>query len=222
MRGIFDDELKRLLNKFTEMGINVSEQIYRATKSFVDHDRELAQQVIDADDEINEQETKLEDQALNLIALKQPVASDFRKVIVVLKASSDLERIGDHAVGIAKETIRIKGKQRDQKIEDEIANMTNTVRSMLDITIDAYVKGDSTLAEQVIEANKKIDQRYNQIRKDSLANMKSDPNAVTGGTGYLWVASYLERIGDHITNVVEWILYNKTGKITELSSDVVE
>ncbi|TLQ04110.1 phosphate signaling complex protein PhoU [Pediococcus stilesii] len=222
MRGIFNDELKRLLGKFTEMGINVSEQIYRATKSFIDHDRDMAQGVIDFDNNINEEEVNLEDQALNLMALQQPVASDFRQVIVVLKASSELERIGDHAVGIAKETIRIKGHNRDSQIESEIAEMTNAVRTMLDITMDAYVKKDGKLADEVIKANNQIDANYKKIRKEVLSNMKTDPKSVTGGTGYLMVANYIERIGDHITNVVEWILYNQTGKITEINADVTD
>ena len=208
MRGIFDNELRRLLGKFTEMGINVSEQIYRATKSFIDHDREMAQSVIDYDNNVNEEEIALEDQALKLMALQQPVAADFRQVIVVLKASSELERIGDHAVGIAKETIRIKGHHRDAKIEAEIAEMTNVVRTMLDVTMDAYVKRDSN--------------SYKKIRNEVLSNMKTNPKLVTGGAGYLMVANYIERIGDHVTNVVEWILYNQSGKITEINADVAD
>ncbi|GEP19077.1 phosphate signaling complex protein PhoU [Pediococcus argentinicus] len=220
MRGIFEDELRRLLGRFTEMGINVSEQIYRGTKSFIDHDRELATQVIEDDTNINDEEIKLEDQALNLMALQQPVATDFRQVIVVLKSSSELERISDHAVGIAKESIRLKGKLRDAKIEEEIADMTNMVRSMLDLTLDAFVKKDSKLADEVVNLNKQIDDRYRKIRQESLDNMKTDSKMVSGNTGYLMVASYLERIGDHITNVVEWIIYNETGKIVELSSEL--
>lgn len=222
MRGIFDNELRRLLGKFTEMGINVSEQIYRATKSFIDHDREMAQSVIDYDNNVNEEEIALEDQALKLMALQQPVAADFRQVIVVLKASSELERIGDHAVGVAKETIRIKGHHRDAKIEAEIAEMTNVVRTMLDVTMDAYVKRDSKLADEVIKANEQIDNSYKKIRNEVLSNMKTNPKLVTGGAGYLMVANYIERIGDHVTNVVEWILYNQSGKITEINADVAD
>ena len=143
MRGIFEDELKKLHGKFTEMGINVSEAIYRASKSFIDHDKALAQQVIDHDEQINEEEVNLEDQALMLIALQQPVATDFRRIIIVLKASSDLERIGDHAVGIARESIELKGEHRVAEIEDDIAEMTNNVRAMLEEVLDAYVKEDA-------------------------------------------------------------------------------
>ena len=219
MQGIFKEELKRLLERFTEMGLDVGEQIYQATKSFIDHDRELAQSVIEHDEKVNVAEVRLEDQAINLMALQQPVANDFRQVIVVLKASSELERIGDHAVGIAKETIRIKGHQRDAIIEAEIAEMTHLIRGMLDATIDAYVKDDGQLAKEIIDANHQIETSFKKIRQSIASKMKNDAKVVTGGTGYLMVASYLERIGDHVINVVEWIMYNQTGKITELSGD---
>ncbi|KAF0371416.1 phosphate signaling complex protein PhoU [Pediococcus acidilactici] len=219
MQGIFKEELKRLLERFTEMGLDVGEQIYQATKSFIDHDRELAQSVIEHDEKVNVAEVQLEDQAINLMALQQPVANDFRQVIVVLKASSELERIGDHAVGIAKETIRIKGHHRDAIIEAEIAEMTHLIRGMLDATIDAYVKDDGRLAKEIIDANHQIETSFKKIRQSIASKMKNDAKVVTGGTGYLMVASYLERIGDHVINVVEWIMYNQTGKITELSGD---
>lgn len=219
MQGIFKEELKRLLEQFTEMGLDVGEQIYQATKSFIDHDRELAQSVIEHDEKVNVAEVRLEDQAINLMALQQPVANDFRQVIVVLKASSELERIGDHAVGIAKETIRIKGHQWDAIIEAEIAEMTHLIRGMLDATIDAYVKDDGRLAKEIIDANHQIETSFKKIRQSIASKMKHDAKVVTGGTGYLMVASYLERIGDHVINVVEWIMYNQTGKITELSGD---
>ena len=219
MQGIFKEELKRLLEQFTEMGLDVGEQIYQATKSFIDHDRELAQSVIEHDEKVNVAEVRLEDQAINLMALQQPVANGFRQVIVVLKASSELERIGDHAVGIAKETIRIKGHQRDAIIEAEIAEMTHLIRGMLDATIDAYVKDDGRLAKEIIDANHQIETSFKKIRQSIASKMKHDAKVVTGGTGYLMVASYLERIGDHVINVLEWIMYNQTGKITELSGD---
>ncbi|GEL14650.1 phosphate signaling complex protein PhoU [Pediococcus cellicola] len=219
MRGIFEDELKRLHGKFTEMGINVSEAIYRASKSFIDHDKALAQQVIEHDEEINEEEIKLEDEALMLIALQQPVAADFRQIIIVLKASSDLERIGDHAVGIARESIELKGEQRVPEIEDDIGEMTNNVRSMLEEVLDAYVKEDEVGAKQIAIANQQIDKAYANVREKTIEMMKQDSKVITGSASYLMVASYLERIGDHISNIAEWVVYNKTGHLAELTPD---
>ena len=107
MHEIFYDELRKLKVRFMDMGINVSEQIYRSTKSFIEHDKELANEIVNDDQEINSGEIQLENQALKLIALQQPVASDFRTIVSVLKASSDLERIGDHAKNIAEIIIYI-------------------------------------------------------------------------------------------------------------------
>lgn len=201
------------------MGINVSEAIYRASKSFIDHDKALAQQVIEHDEQINEEEVDLEDQALMLIALQQPVATDFRRIIIVLKASSELERIGDHAVGIAKESIELKGEHRVKSIETEIAEMTNTVRSMLEEVLDAYVKEDATKAKRIAKDNQKVDDEYARVREKTVQSMKEDAKVITGSTSYLMVASYLERIGDHVGNIAEWVVYNKTGHITELTTD---
>ena len=219
MRGIFEDELKKLHGKFTEMGINVSEAIYRASKSFIDYDKLLAQQVIDHDEQINEEEIKLEDQALMLIALQQPVATDFRRIIIVLKASSDLERIGDHAVGIARESIQLKGEHRIEEIENEIGEMTNNVRSMLEEVLDAYVKEDEMGAKKIASANQKIDEDYAEVREKTIKMMKQDSKVITGSASYLMVASYLERIGDHIGNIAEWVVYNETGHLGELTPD---
>lgn len=219
MRGIFEDELKKLHGKFTEMGINVSEAIYRASKSFIDHDKLLAQQVIDHDEQINEEEIKLEDQALMLIALQQPVATDFRRIIIVLKASSDLERIGDHAVGIARESIQLKGEHRIEEIENEIGEMTNNVRSMLEEVLDAYVKEDEMGAKKIASANQKIDEDYAEVREKTIKVMKQDSKVITGSASYLMVASYLERIGDHIGNIAEWVVYNETGHLAELTPE---
>ena len=222
MRGIFEDELRRLTTKFTEMEINTNEQIYHATKSFLNHDRALAQQVIADDDKINNQEVALEDEALNIIALQHPFATDFRQVIVVLKASSELERIADHATGIAKEAIRIKGHQRNLAFEEQIGEMTNVIRTMLDVAIDALVKQDSKLTQEVLTAKQKIHDDFHKLREQLLVDMKENPKSVSGDTGYLLVANYMKRISEHIINLVEWILYNKTGKITDLNHDDTE
>ena len=164
MHEIFYDELRKLKVRFMEMGINVSEQIYRSTKSFIEHDKELANEIVNDDQEINSGEIQLENQALKLIALQQPVASDFRTIVSVLKASSDLERIGDHAVSIAKETILVKGNPRVPQIEEKISAMTADIRKMLEQVLDAYVKADEKSARNIAQEDKKIDEQYKVCR----------------------------------------------------------
>ena len=200
-----------------EMGLNVSEQIYQSTKSFIDHDKQLAQLVVDADKETNHEEMDLEERALKLIALQQPVATDFRVIISILKASSDLERMGDHAVTIARETIRVKGNPRVAEIEDDIAQITALVRRMLENALDAYVSKDEQAARKVAKIDLDIDQHYILTRDRVTATMRQDPQTITASSAYMNVIRLLERIGDHIVNLTEWIVYSTSGQIVELN-----
>lgn len=120
LRSKFDDELEKLHNQFYAMGTEVLSQINKTVRAFISHDRELAKEVIEGDEIINNFETKLEKKSLEIIALQQPVSQDLRTVITVLKASSDVERMGDHAASIAKATIRVKGEERLPEVEAEI------------------------------------------------------------------------------------------------------
>lgn len=200
-----------------EMGINVSEQIYRSTKAFIEHDKELANEVVSDDQEINGGEMRLENQALKLIALQQPVASDFRTIVSVLKASSDLERIGDHAVSIAKETILVKGNPRVPQIEEKISAMTADIRKMLEQVLDAYVKADEKSARNIAQEDKKIDEQYKVCRDLIVKEMQHETKTAVATSSYLLVARLLERIGDHIVNLSEWIVYSKNGHLVELN-----
>ena len=217
MNEIFYDELRKLNVRFMEMGINVSEQIYRSTKSFIEHDKELANEIVNDDQEINSGEIQLENQALKLIALQQPVASDFRTIVSVLKASSDLERIGDHAVSIAKETILVKGNPRVPQIEEKISAMTADIRKMLEQVLDAYVKADEKSARNIAQEDKKIDEQYKVCRDLIVKEMQHETKTAVATSSYLLVARLLERIGDHIVNLSEWIVYSKNGHLVELN-----
>lgn len=217
MRELFDDELKKLHGRFVEMGLTISEQIYKSTTAFIEHDKKAAQEVIDADDETNSDEMKLEKQALSLIALQQPVATDFRVIISILKASSDLERIGDHAVSMARETIRVKGNPRIPKVEKQIAKMTEEVRNMLESALDAYVKSDADAAKKLSDNDVKVDEQYLLIRDEITEAVESDTATVAASSSYYMVIKLLERIGDHVVNLAEWIVYSAAGQIVELN-----
>ncbi|WP_283679578.1 phosphate signaling complex protein PhoU [Lentilactobacillus sp. Marseille-Q4993] len=217
MRKLFVDELKRLHVRFSEMGINVNEQIYNATTAFINHDKVVAKEVITNDNNTDSEEMNLEKQALELIALQQPVATDFRVIISILKASSDLERIGDHAVGIARETILEKGEERVPEVEKEIALMTNKIREMLGGVLDAYSETDADKAGEVAKDDIIVDQLYLEIREKIIQALKQNPKVAKASSSYLLVIKLLERIGDHIVNIAEWIVYSSDGKIVELN-----
>ena len=154
-----------------------------------------------------------------MIALQQPVTTDLRRIITVMKASSDLERMGDHAVSISKSTILVKGQTRIPKIEKEISDMSDSVKKMVDNVLVAYVKMDQKDAKMIAAMDERVNQHLRDIYDHTIEAMKANPDTVISGTDYLNVAQYLERIGDYVTNICEWIVYLATGKITELNSN---
>lgn len=217
MNNIFTTELKKLYTVFNQMGDAVSGQIEQATESYINHDKDAAQALIQQDNSINGNEVDLEKQALTLMTLQQPVADDFRNVITILKASSDLERIGDHATGIALETIRVKGSHRNKDVENEIASLTSMIRNMLKEALAAFQSIDMEQAQTVANQDQDVDAKFDKIRSNITAAIKNDPAVAEAGASYLMVTKLLERIGDRIVNLAEEMVYNQTGEIVELN-----
>ncbi|WP_203652069.1 phosphate signaling complex protein PhoU [Secundilactobacillus yichangensis] len=217
MNNIFTTELKKLYSVFNQMGDAVSEQIEQATESYINHDKVAAQALVQQDNSINRNEVDLEQQALTLMTLQQPVADDFRNVITILKASSDLERIGDHATGIALETIRVKGSQRDKELEKQIAGLTQMIRVMLKEALTAFQSIDMKQAQAVANQDQDVDTKFDEIRRGITQSIQDDPAVAEAGASYLMVTKLLERIGDRIVNLAEEMVYNQTGEIVELN-----
>ena len=218
MNEIFNDELKKLRGRFMEMGINTSEQIYKATKAFIDRDVVLAKEVSENDRLINDGETYLEKHAFKLMNIQRPKEDEFRSIMSILKASSDLERMADHASHIARDAIRIKDMdQHWPDIENAIAEMAETVRHMLEKSLDAYVYTDEQTAYSVANMDLEVDKQYVQDHEKIINRMHAHPELLQDGSHYITVIHLLERIGDHIVNLVEWVIYAATGKITELN-----
>ncbi|HEQ8225584.1 TPA: phosphate signaling complex protein PhoU [Streptococcus pyogenes] len=216
LRTKFEEELDKLHNQFYSMGTEVLAQINKTVRAFVSHDRELAKEVIEEDDTINNFETKLEKKSLEIIALQQPVSNDLRMVITVLKASSDIERMGDHAASIAKATIRMKGEERIPVVEEQINLMGKAVKQMVEEALNAYINADDTKAYEISASDEIIDQYFRNIQTLAVEEIRKSPDAVFAGKEYFQVLMYLERIGDYARNICEWIVYLKTGKIIEL------
>ena len=216
LRVQFEEDLEKLHNQFYAMGNEVLSQINRTVRAFVTHDREMAKEVIEEDSEVNEYEVKLEKKSLEIIALQQPVSQDLRTVITVLKASSDLERMGDHAVSIAKATIRMKGEIRIQSVEEEIKKMGRDVKNFVEAALDLYLNGSVDQAYEVAAQDEKINHYFDSIRELATEEIKKNPEAIVTGRDYFQVISFLERIGDYAKNICEWVVYFETGKIVEL------
>ncbi|WP_262315507.1 phosphate signaling complex protein PhoU [Lacticaseibacillus parakribbianus] len=222
MRRLFEDELNELHVRFSEMGMMVNEAIFKSVKAFVNHDKALAHTVIEDDQHINKREVDLEKRSFEMIALQQPVTSDLRMIVTIMKASSDLERMGDHAVSIAKSTIRVKGEVRTPEIEKVIADMAGAVKQMVDEVLDAYVREDADRAREIAEEDHGINGYSTQVYHLCIDEMTKDADTIVSSMDYMLVSSYLERIGDYVTNICEWILYLKTGKLLELNSNAKE
>jgi phosphate transport system protein len=218
MRRAYDEELAALHRQFSQMGNMVNEAIYKSIKAFVKHDKELAKQVIEEDAKINQLEHDIEQACVELIALQQPVTADLRKIVTILKSSADLERMGDHAVSISKSTIRVKGNKRNDAIEAKISKAGEKIKTMGNDILDAFIGYDDELAREIASRDVQIDEITNDIKNDCVEEMKKDPELVLGATDYMLTSSYIERIGDYVTNISEWIVYFRTGKIQELNT----
>ena len=216
LRVQFEEDLEKLHNQFYAMGNEVLTQINRTVRAFVTHDRDLARQVIEDDAEINEYEVKLERKSFEMIALQQPVSQDLRMVMTVLKAVSDVERMGDHAVSIARATIRMKGELRSKVVEEEISKMGREVKDFVEATLELYLKGDIETAYEVATRDEKINEYYDRIQEFATEEIKHNPDLIITGRDYFQVINYLERIGDYAKNICEWVVYFETGKIVEL------
>ena len=218
MHEVFLDELRKLNTRFMGMGIDVSESIEEATQAFVDHDKKLAQSLVKDDQKVSRAATKVEKRTLKLMALQQPVASDFRNVISILKATGDLERIGENALSIAWETIRVKGNPRIPEVETIIKSMSKKVNFMLDQVLKAYVQGDEKLAREVAKKDDEVDEDYVKARKLIIAGIKQDPEAAGASSSYFMVIRLLERIGDHVVNLAQWVVYKMSGELVDLNT----
>ncbi|HEW9688293.1 TPA: phosphate signaling complex protein PhoU [Streptococcus pneumoniae] len=216
LRSQFEEDLEKLHNQFYAMGQEVLSQINRTVRAFVTYDRDLAKEVIEDDAEVNEYEVKLEKKSFEMIALQQPVSQDLRTVLTVLKAVSDVERMGDHAVAIAQATIRMKGEERIPAVEEEIKKMGREVKSVVEAALDLYLNGSVDDAYRVASMDEQINHYFETIRDLATEEIKKNPEAIVTGRDYFQVISYLERIGDYAKNICEWVVYFETGKIVEL------
>ncbi len=215
-RASFHTELKELQHQLMEMGVAVEEAIFYAVKSLADQDSTMAQQVIDRDDHIDAMEHKIEESCLRLLALQQPMASDLRVIGTALKIVTDLERMADHAVDIAEVTLKI-GDQPLIKPLIDIPAMANIAKTMTRSALNAYVHRDQEAALTMIKLDDKMDALYKAIFDELLMMMTEDASVVTQATYLLHVALHLERIGDHCTNLGEWVIYMLTGVREDLN-----
>lgn len=215
-RQSFHDELDSLHRDLIRMGSKVEEQIDRCIDALARQDAGLAEAVIQDDDIVDQMEVDIEAKCVKLIARQQPLAIDLRRIFTAIKLVTDLERIADHAVDISKITIRLKDEKYIKPLID-IPRMAGIVQEMIRESLDAYVKQDVVLAEKVGRKDDEIDAIYRQVFGELLEYMAQDPKTINQATQFLFVCKFLERIGDHVTNICEWIVYLVTGEYKDLN-----
>jgi len=216
VREAYHRDLHKLKEEILNMGNIVGRTMGDAVLSLKNRDVELAQKVIDTDKEIDAIDHSIEDNCMRLLALQQPMARDLRLIISVLKMSIDLERMGDLALEIAVIT-KMTASVPPIKPLIDIPRMSEICQDMLRNTMIAFENKDVELAEQVARRDDEIDALFDQVRKELISFMIEDPKKITGAQHLTFVARYLERIGDHITNLSESVVFMVTGERVELN-----
>jgi phosphate transport system protein len=214
-RTSFERHLHELQDDVLFLGSMVEKAIGRSVEALKRRDLELARQVVAADSEIDLKRYEIEGKCTELIVTQQPMASDLRIIIAVLYIIVDLERIADHAGGIAKIAIMI-GDEPPLKPLIDIPRMAEKATDMLRRSLDAFVKRDADAARQISAEDDEIDSLYDQVFRELLIFMMEDPRTVTRATRLIWVAHNLERTADRVTNICERVVFTVTGKIEEM------
>lgn len=215
-RPVFDRELNEVRDNLLRMGGLVDMAIDRSMEALSNRDVSLARQIVADDQVINELRFKVEEECLALIATQQPAAGDLRTIIAAINIVNDLERMADHATGIAKTVIRMGDEPLLKPLAD-IPRMAELARAMLKRSLDAYLAHDADAARAVAAQDDDIDHTYRAVFDELLAIMARDPATIPRGTYLLWCGHNLERIGDRVTNIAERVIFMTTGTMKELN-----
>lgn len=213
-RAGLDQGLEQLRRDLRRLASMVDVAIEKSVASLARLDSRTAEEVIAADKAINDLRYGIEDASVHIIAMQQPIAGDLRFVIAVLMVASELERMGDYCVGIAKIT-KLHGDRTLLKPLIDIPRMATAVRGMLRGSIDALITKNAFLAEAIAQQDDEIDQLYDQIYRELLTYMLGDPTTIDRATWLLWAAHNLERMGDRVQNICERTVYEATGVLKE-------
>lgn len=211
MRKKFDEQLDDLSQEMIYMGNLIEQAIENAVDALIHKNVEKAENIINSDDEIDNQERKIESLCLHLLLQQQPVAKDLRLISSTLKMITDMERIGDHATDIAELTIEMANQPYIKKLE-HIEQMAKEIILMLINCLKAYVTRDVLTAENVIKHDDKVDKLFYMVKKDLIQMIHENYDYGEQASDLLLIAKYFERIGDHTTNIAEWIIFSVTGK----------
>jgi phosphate transport system protein len=208
----FDEELKGLKEKLLEMAARAEEQIALAVRALKERREEMAREVLDREEAINLLDVEIDEMAMRLLALRQPMAADLRFITSAMKISNDVERIGDLAVNIAERTVDLLKAPQLKPLID-IPRMAQLAQQMVRDAINAFVNGDEGLARDVCERDDLVDELNDQVFRELLTYMMQDAGTISRAVDLLLVGRHLERIADHATNISEDVIYMVKGKM---------
>ena len=212
----FLEELSRLNYDVLAMGTRVEENLRKATEALKSQNVELAREVKASDEIINALQIKIEDQAAVLIATQQPVARDLRELVTVFKVTDNLERAGDHAVHLAKAAIKLAGEPPFRQI-DRLCRMAELECGMIRGAVNAYLNQDAEEARRVAAIDDDVDAEHKQMVHDVIELMRERPDQVERVSRLLTTSGFLERLGDHMTNICEAVVFMTEGRHVELN-----
>ncbi|MBO5154766.1 MAG: phosphate signaling complex protein PhoU [Eubacterium sp.] len=210
-RTNFKKQLEQLNDQMITMGSMIENAIETAIAALVSQDTERAEEAIAYDMEVDAQERNIEQLCYKLLLMQQPVASDLRLVSATMKMITDMERIGDHAADISELTLLMAGKPYIREISD-IEQMAKETTVMVTKSVDAYVNRDMELAQEVIGRDDVVDELFNKVKSEIIGEIRTGGDDGEQTTDLLMAAKYFERIGDHATNIAEWVIFSLTGE----------
>jgi phosphate transport system protein len=217
IRTSYHKKIKDIQNNMLVLGSMVEKAILNSVASLKNRDLELAQQVITDDHKINSLRFMIEEKCIEIIATQQPMAGDLRIIVAILNITTEIERIGDYAMGIARITIMIGNEPLLKPLVD-IPKMAEQTEDMLRRSLDAFINRDVEAAKKISAEDDLIDNLYDQVFRELLIFMAEDPKTITRATRLMWAAHNLERAADRVTNICERIVYIITGKMEEIGA----
>ncbi|OGO35603.1 MAG: phosphate transport system regulatory protein PhoU [Chloroflexi bacterium RBG_16_57_8] len=217
MRTIFHKRLRGIQDDILVMGSMVQKAILRSIEALKSRDLDSAHQVIADDQNINHKRFEIEEKCIELIATQQPMAIDLRTVVAVLNIITELERIGDYAVGVARIVI-LTGNEPPLKPLVDIPRMADLTVDMLRRSLDAFVNRDADAARKISSEDDMVDHLYDQVFRELLTFMAEDPKTITRATRLMWAAHNLERSADRVTNICERVVFLVSGKMEEMGA----
>jgi phosphate transport system protein len=208
----FNEDLEHVRSSVLAMGGLVEEQLDRAIKALSDADSALGLQVAEDDIKVNRMEVSIDEECSRILATRAPTASDLRLVIAVLKAITDLERIGDEAEKIGVLSARLASLERPSTNYRELRNLARHVKAMVHNALNAFARLDTKAALDVVKADDAVDEEYESIYRQGITFMMEDPRTISRIMDVTWMARALERIGDHAKNICEYVIFMVHGK----------